>query len=684
MAQGTRTSSPRLAVDSDLSVPQSLLQHRAGEQTTATRTLSDEVHPLRSHPLPLRIDVARNDTRNTENQPARMTATAADNGGPGGLGRSTSRSRREAKSTESEAHPIRDPGISSEVRVQNLDKTPPVHEPVERSQAKPWKGVEGAISSVAAQLGSQQPISRTRSLHTDFVSESTSTAVPEAQTCVYIIKQGRSYAIPHRLEPGLRDAVSSALPFRQSQRSVYKSLASLSPDNLAALQAVFDDGGSGPQTRRLVHLNILQDTTYLFGGSKEPAIIAVVEDPDPHRPWREDRASIRARQDHFTGEPTQPRPVENEDRLHEIQRDIRLYSNAYTDTNSRKRLVKRRPHRDTQDVSKDMMSRNDYQTALTTYRVWIIQQHPSLKQSEPDQQSWAKCAVTEDVRSHDDVIQSLQKLDSKPPSVSHKRLSLRPDQQTQISRLHESVVDDETHPDYQWGLRQLDIVCPKPKLFQRGVPSITAICVYFARAPRAHANLQLLYEAQQMPEGRGTQTHRPSANDPQPLSGTKPASLARFNTNNPFMVEPLYHSQFPMRPPPPAPTPFGTRPPLPPDAPHNPYGPPDGFPPPVPPPPRSMRHKSRRGMSVPPHHRRHESAMSSKQSTFTNDWSDSDYPDWSSLYTSIKGTRSSTGHSEKHKTRLPAHLVSKKVLLDLGYPWLEEVSCHTIYQGPLQ
>lgn len=671
MAQRRRSSSLPPAVDSHLPLPQNHLQRRAGEQLPEGRTISDQVHHPRERSPALRTGVGPGNTHKPQDRSAVGAGAPKDNIGTEKLGRSMSRGRREGESMKPDIDTTRDPGIP-EHHVEKGDIKTPVAGATGQKQQKFGKEFEGTISADAAQIGSQQGASRPRSLNTDFVSEGSSTAVPEAQMCVFIIKQGRYHAIPHRLEPGLRDTFSSALPFRQSQKSVYKKLASLSPENIAALQAVLDDGESGPQTRRLVQLSILQKSPFQFGGSKEPAVMAVVEDLYPQRPWIEDGRTSQDNDDYSARSPTDRRPFPHEKRHHQMSKEFGPQFNTYTGPNGRGRLIKRRPHRDTQDVSRDMMSRDDYQAALTTYRVWIIQQHPSLHQSESDPQSWAKCAVTEDVRGHDDIARSLLILDSKPPSVNKKRLSLRIDQQTQISRLHETVINNETDPEFQWSLRQLNLIRSKSKPFQL-IPSITAIFVYLARSPRAHTDLQRLFEKQHMPEVDSVPINSSMANGAQPLSVPEPAPL--FNNGNPFMgQQPKHHSHLGIRPPPPPPPVFQPPPPLPPDAPYNPYGPPDGFPPSVPGPPPPRKYDF---VAPPPPPPLRESARSSTQWTSTDNFSDS-Y--WSSGYN--MSDKDSKERPKKHETRMLARLVSKRVLIDLGYPWVEEASCHRQHHSP--
>lgn len=662
MAQRKRTSSLPPAIGSRLP-PKSHFQPHSGEQMNEARPFSTQTQRPHSPPPVLRTATGPTNARNSQDEPLRMTVAPEEDRGAGNLGRSMSRGRRNSESMKPEIDTTRIPGNPRPHLKKSTNTVPTT---VGQEQDKLRRELEEAGSTDPVQMGAHQGASRPKSFTTDFNSEGSSTAVPEAQTCVYIIKQGKSHAIPYRLEPGLRDTVNGALRLRQSQKSVYKKLASLSPENLAALQAVLDDGGSGPQTRRLVQLSVSQKSSFQIGGSKEPAVMAIVEDLYPQRPWRDDGQSVWESDDYSGGPPTYPRRLSLGDRNRLVRREIGPQFSIRPGHSRQSSLTRNRPHRDVQDVSRDMMDREDYQTALTTYRVWIIQQHSSLKESQSETQSWARCTVVEDVRSHDDITQRLLILDSKPPSVNMKRLSLRPDQQTQIARLHETIVDGESSPEYQWNLRQLDLIRSKSNPFQL-VPSVTAIFVYLSRTPRAHVDLQRLFEMEQMPGDDDSQTYSSITNNAQPFS--RPPLAPQLNNLNYYNGPPKFSPHFPNGPPPPLPPAFHPppppRPPDAPDAPYNPHGPPDGYPPPgasfnnrAPSPPRPPRPEV-------VDRRRYES--STEESTESS---------WSSAYSDPDDAVKE--HPKNRRTRIAARLASKRALINLGYPFIEEASCHKL------
>lgn len=516
----------------------------------------------------------------------------------------------------------------------------------------------------ASGIRSQQPALKSPS--TDLYSEGSSTAVPEAQTCVYIIKQGRSHAIPHRLEPGLRDLVRNTLGLHQTQKSVYKKLASLTPENMAALEAVLDNGGSGAQTRKLVELSVLHKSPFHIGGNQEPAVMAIVEDVNTQRPWREDRKNLLESDNDGVG-PTSTYPKEtfHGGRQHSVHKEVGSlsHSDVYSDDTY---FAARPQHRGIQNVSSEMMNSEDYREALTTYRVWVIQQHSGLKQTQPETQSWVECTVVEDFCSREDIMQRLRVMDSKQSSANMKKLSLRPDQQTQIDRLHERVAHREGSGEYQWNLRQLDLIRSRSNIFQL-IPTITAIFVYLARTPRGHVDLRRLFEKEMTGDdeykeyvSHGARTFPPNQYAPNFDNYDRGNSLPNYQPHIP---------DYDYRWAPPATQP---RPPLPPRPPYNPHGPPDGIP------------QSNAGPSgsvpPPPIHRPQPRP---KPHSFADELSD-ESSGWSMSSSYLSRGGATMDYPKKGKTRIPMRLVSKRALIDLGYPFVEEASCYAYYQELLR
>ncbi|KAI3393460.1 hypothetical protein diail_4256 [Diaporthe ilicicola] len=658
MAQRMRASSLPRPLASHPLPPKIDLQPLSGQQRDEVRTLSTDFQRPRSLSPVSRTATSRNNISNSQEPAPEISGAPEKDTGAQKLGRSTSHSRRKSESIKPEKGATHAPEIPRP-HFRKADTTVRATASMDQGQDIRARKFEGATLTEDVQMGSQQGAPKPKSMTPDFASDGGSTVVPEAQTCVYVIKQGRSHAIPHRLEPGLLDAVSNALRLRQSQKSVYKKLASLSPGNIAALQAVLDDGGSGAQTRRLVELSILQKSVE---GSKEPAVLAIVEDLYPQRPWRQDGGNILENPDYFKEPQTYPRTtypkrsLSCNDRHQPMHREIGPQFRTQTRSSGRARLVKPRPHREVQDVSRDMMNRDDYQAALTTYRVWIMQQHPSLKGSQAEAQSWTKCTVVEDVRSHDDVRQRLLVLDGKPPSVNMKRLSLRPDQQAQIARLHEAVVSDETYPEYQWSLRQLEVIRSKSRTLQL-VPTVSAIIVYLARTPRAHVDLQHLFEMRQLPEDDSS-TYMTTRHGAQ-LFSVPPSTPYSENSSLHYGL-PKFHPAFPNGAPPP---------PVVPDAPYNPYGPPDGYPPPQP----NLENLGH-GHVPPLGPSTADAALGSKPQTLTDESSQS------SCSSSYLSPDHATKEPEKGKTRIPARIISKRALIDLGYRWIQEFNMVVIFR----
>lgn len=57
---------------------------------------------------------------------------------------------------------------------------------------------------------------------------------------------------------------------------------------------------------------------------------------------------------------------------------------------------------------------------------------------------------------------------------------------------------------------------------------------------------------------------------------------------------------------------------------------------------------------------------------------------WSTSSSYLSRVDATAEYPKKGKTRIPTRLVSKRALIDLGYPFVEEASCYAYYQELLR
>lgn len=556
MDQRQRVLACSPALDLDLPTPRETAQPRSREQLGRDEMFTNQSHHANSPSSELGTAVGPTNVRHSPDKTPRTGVAPVETILTRNKGRSTSGTPLGNRTLKPETDTVHNPHIPA-THSKKFATAVSATAVLGQGQGSIRRVFEAAPTG-AIQMDSQQEALGPRSSTLESSYEESSSTVPKTQKCVYIIRQGKYHAIPHCLETGLRDTLNRTLGLCQSQKSVLKKLASLSPENTVALQAVLRDEGSGGQTRRLVQISIMQKSTFRIGGSREPTVMAVVEDLNPN-------GEITRKSSHSFSPPSTffepPSHGGSRQSLHQ-QDKAEFYGE--------KGLPRQRPDHGIQDVSTDIMNLEDYQKELTTYQVWIIEPHSKLKQSVSETLSWAKCTVVEDDHNHDDIVQRLLILDRKTPSADIKRLSLRPDQQSQIARLHDTIVKHEVCSEYQWRVRQLELIRSKSRIFQL-LPTITAIVLYLERSPRDHVDLRRLFATQRMHEKDGTHMCLPTTNGFQPFSAPEPAQMYNHCAPNggPLYYPPYvpYYGYAPTAPP--------LVPPETPAAPYNPYGPPD-------------------------------------------------------------------------------------------------------------
>lgn len=207
----------------------------------------------------------------------------------------------------------------------------------------------------------------------------------EPETCAYIIKDGIGYHMPRSFDRGLGDRVLEMVGPWSSQNSLYKKLAFMSNDDMAALQTILTYRWFSDQT--CIQVKALHRKPWRRKGS---AILVILKDRNP-RPFKID-------------EPMAWRPLRASNagtvlrdslESHSIERSLKMASNT-PEPSSRLGNINNHttgilehsgahlamsnsstgntPHRDVQDVSTELMDQEDYIRELTTYRVWTIQQ----------------------------------------------------------------------------------------------------------------------------------------------------------------------------------------------------------------------------------------------------------------------------------------------------------------------
>lgn len=321
----------------------------------------------------------------------------------------------------------------------------------------------------------------------------------EPESCAYIIKNGMGYPMPRSSNWGLGDRVLETVGPWSSQKSLYKRLAFLSDDDMAALQTILTSRGFSAQT--FIQVKILPRKPWSRKGS---AVLVILKDnnlkpfekdePMPWRSLRDSNASKPPGDVHdfqwIDGGPTKmSAPLEPNTRLGATTyRTTAIPEPSGLQPTMSYSSADKKTHREVQDVSTALMDPEDFIRELTTYRVWIIQPHNSQNTS-----SWAKCTLEEENLSHEEAARRVVELDKSGVSILDKKLALQLDQRYQVHRLLERVVAQQSSPEYKWILRQLEMPKERKKGLRRIRPTTCAIVVYLARSPKPGTDLLQLH-----------------------------------------------------------------------------------------------------------------------------------------------------------------------------------------------
>ncbi|KAI0859376.1 hypothetical protein F4860DRAFT_504780 [Xylaria cubensis] len=118
---------------------------------------------------------------------------------------------------------------------------------------------------------------------------------------------------------------------------------------------------------------------------------------------------------------------------------------------------------------------------FTEYRVWHIEPYSAHDIGEESGNDWARSFLKEEILPRVEIKRRLRILDEDPATMIEKSAKLTNAQQFQVWRSIEAAKLGDPDPDYQWKLRQLEIIRAR-RLFL--VKQVKAIIVYVSKAPR--------------------------------------------------------------------------------------------------------------------------------------------------------------------------------------------------------
>ncbi|KAG6355148.1 hypothetical protein INS49_004229 [Diaporthe citri] len=273
----------------------------------------------------------------------------------------------------------------------------------------------------------------------------------------------------------------------------------MTKEDLDALEQVLQDHGNDGSYPFLVDLKRMSGGWYFKSWKKNgcPAYLAIVEE---HYYVEENsetsvlRAPVQQHQSSksssFQGQYLSPSPSptttaglgvsQSQPKSRHLRPDLtrQRSSHSLIRNQARQSSLNTRGIQDVSDMlTLDEDSSDEDSLSSREYRLFSIQ--PLAK----DSSNWVRCSVREEPLGTNEILERIRQLDSDKTSVIDKKLSLRADQQAQVTRVHTNVVTTETNPSMYWLLRQLQVMQKETSFFwKRGEDS--GILVIFAREPR--------------------------------------------------------------------------------------------------------------------------------------------------------------------------------------------------------
>ncbi|KAI0403001.1 hypothetical protein F4802DRAFT_327193 [Xylaria palmicola] len=281
---------------------------------------------------------------------------------------------------------------------------------------------------------------------------------PRTEILPYVIEEERAYRLPISLQL-IRGDKHSTFP----EHELAMELAFLSPGQLHTLQRLLQyHSETGP--KKLIRLEVARKPGRKFWQRRRQATVAFVEGDASSAP------------EFLLSQDDASRHAENTTLMQPIQKA------------DQERPPSRIGLPNFQDVTRDLIhdlhapwSRNSDREQFTEYRVWHIEPYSTFDAGGSSTKDWTRSLLKEEILPRVEIKRRLRTLDKGTSTVLEKSAMLTLAQQYQLWRSIEAAKLGDSDPDYQWSLRQLEIVRSRRLFF---VKQVKAIIVYVSKAPR--------------------------------------------------------------------------------------------------------------------------------------------------------------------------------------------------------
>ncbi|KAI1326683.1 hypothetical protein F5Y16DRAFT_374377, partial [Xylariaceae sp. FL0255] len=300
----------------------------------------------------------------------------------------------------------------------------------------------------------------------------------------YIIDDHGAYQLPVILEVELKRKIQGRPAFRHPSQELAEKLAFLSERQIGVLQALLRyQEDPEKQVPKLAHLEVMRKPSAKFWQKPSRVMIAFIEGDTPSLPARVDvTEEARYENDEKSDSSTLGVPMVQRNRRQDIISSIPPVASAFVPQDGQKNLDRNvRSLPKLQDVTPLLASENEWRKRFAEYRVWTIRPISTVIDL-PD--SWDRCIISEEPFGAAEIGRRLSLLDKKKMTAIEKMATLAASQQIQITQSIEAAKANEIDPQFDWQLRQLEIVRMR-KVFKPKY--VKAIIVYVIKIPPSSA-----------------------------------------------------------------------------------------------------------------------------------------------------------------------------------------------------
>ncbi|KAL3423684.1 hypothetical protein PVAG01_05431 [Phlyctema vagabunda] len=326
----------------------------------------------------------------------------------------------------------------------------------------------------------------------------------------YFIRGKDFFRVPNAHMQTLKKIESEWFKFQPKEKSWWKTLAFLEPEELEAVQRLLDgDSLTGKHNRNLVLLKRLKKGRLKFWAATEEKLLAIISDQasnlfNAELPQSGPTKQLEVIAELGSSPVAKPQESIKSGGPQEMVPDTKLPKINPTDnvkyvSNGLENLGTLQVLDSNLMISQlsplEHLSDRQSRKLLTTYNVYTIS--PIDAEFQNTDEAWIRCRINKELFNNEGIVAQIEFLGNNSASVIQKKSHLSFNQQSQIDNLLRSICSSEKEHEFEWMLCQLEVrneqilrATSLQHIFRQkakaAAPDIqrASITVFFQRAPK--------------------------------------------------------------------------------------------------------------------------------------------------------------------------------------------------------